>query len=392
MQYTLSRSQVHRHAAHLLQTHLRLTDFRSRCPARMLLDLLLAAAAWLTSLSAACLRLLRAPSPETARLALLAWLPAQDELERRLNAALADRLPRGLRRRRQRLAVDLTLVPYHGLPFADRAEVYRSKARDGTSHFHAYATAYLLVRGQRFTLALTPVARGEHLEEVLKRLLRRCTRLGIRPRLLLLDRGFYSVGVIRYLQAARYAFLMPLPLRGRTADHPDGPGGSNVFRYRRRSGWDRYTLRSADGRTATVSVCVKCRNWRGERGRRGRQRLVYAFWGFTPANWDWVRQAYRARFAIETSYRQLQQGRARTSSRNPSVRLLLVGLALVLRNVWVWLHYAVLSTPRRGGRVLRLGRLRLRTMLTWLLHVALQRYDACDQTTTERPITIGVGF
>jgi putative transposase len=164
-----------------LQTHLRLTDFRSRCPARVLLDVLLAAASWLTSLSAACLRLLRAPCPETARLALLAWLPAQDELERRLNAALADRLPRGLRRRRQRLAIDLTLVPYHGLPYADRAEVYRSKARDGTSHFHAYATAYLLLRGQRFTLALTPVAKGEHLEEVLKRLLRRCGRLGIRP-------------------------------------------------------------------------------------------------------------------------------------------------------------------------------------------------------------------
>src|SRR5260370_38184449 len=77
MPYTLSRSQVHRHAAHLLQTHLHLTDFRSRCPARMLLDLLLAAASWLTSLYAACLRLLRAPSPETARLALLAWLPAR---------------------------------------------------------------------------------------------------------------------------------------------------------------------------------------------------------------------------------------------------------------------------------------------------------------------------
>src|SRR5262249_55529053 len=82
-----------------------------------------------------------------------------------------------------------------------------------------------------------PVARAEHLEDVLRRLLRRCGRLGIRPRLLLLDRGFYSVGVVRYLQAARYAFLMPLPLRGRKADHPDGPGGSNVFRYRRGSGW-----------------------------------------------------------------------------------------------------------------------------------------------------------
>jgi len=66
MRYTLARSQVHRHAAHLLRTHLRRTDSRSRCPARVLRDVLLAAAAWLTSLSAACLRLPRAPCPETA--------------------------------------------------------------------------------------------------------------------------------------------------------------------------------------------------------------------------------------------------------------------------------------------------------------------------------------
>jgi len=200
------------------------------------------------------------------------------------------------------------------------------------------------------------------------------------------------VGVVRYLQAARQAFLMPLPLRGRKADHPDGPGGSNVLCYRARGGSYTDTPPSADGRTAPVSVCVKCRNWGGERGRHGRQRLVYAFGGFEPAGWDWVRQTYRTRFAIETSYRQLQQGRTRTSSRNPSVRLLLVGLALVLRKVWVWLHDAVLSTPRRGGRVLSLGRLRLRTMWTWLPHVVLQRYDACDQTMTERPINLGLGF
>jgi hypothetical protein len=48
------------------------------------------------------------------------------------------------------------------------------------------------------------------------------------------------------------------------------------------------------------------------------------------------------------------------------VRLLLLGLALVLRNVWVWLHYAARSTPRRGGRRLRLARLRFKVLLGWL--------------------------
>ena len=118
--------------------------------------------------------------------------------------------------------------------------------------------------------------------------------------------------------------------------------------------------RASDGRTARVSVCVHCRNYDGQWGRRGRQALVYAFWGVNPTSTRWVRETYRKRFAIETSYRQMQQGRARTSTRNPVVRLLLVGVALVLRDVWVWLHYACLSTPRRGGRRLNLERLPLK--------------------------------
>jgi IS4 transposase len=44
-------------------------------------------------------------------------------------------------------------------------------------------------------------------------------------------------------------------------------------------------------------------------------------------------ELYRRRFRIETSYRQLHQVRARTSSRNPALRLLLVGLALLIVNL-----------------------------------------------------------
>ena len=56
-----------------------------------------------------------------------------------------------------------------------------------------------------------------------------------------------------------------------------------------------------------------------------------------------MKETYRSRFAIETSYRQLQQARIRTSTREPLLRLLYVGVALLLRNVWVWLHWEVLG-------------------------------------------------
>ena len=98
---------------------------------------------------------------------------------------------------------------------------------------------------------------------MLRRLLRQVRAYGVRPRFLLLDRGFCTVDVIRYLQAARCPFLMPLPLRGRSVDHPRGPSGSRVFAVAPRSRWSEYTLTNGEGRRATVRVCVKCRNWRG---------------------------------------------------------------------------------------------------------------------------------
>jgi hypothetical protein len=386
MQYTLNATTVYHHARFLLQDALGLTDFSRTCPVRTLLAVVFAATARLTSVFAAGLRLLGAPSAETIRQALLASLPTLSELEVRCNDALAAHLPRRLRRRQQRLALDLTLVPYHGRYHLDPNEIVRGQAKSGTTHFHAYATVYLVFRGQRFTVALTVVHDDDPLKEVIRRLLRRAAAAGVRPALLLLDREFYSVDVIRYLQAARYPFLMPLVCRGRQADHPKGPSGSRVYQYWRRSGWDSYTLRAADGRTATVSVGVHVRNRRGRRGRHGRERLVYGYWGCQPKSVAWLSDTYRQRFGIESSYRQLREAKAKTCSRSPVVRLFLVAVALVLRNVWVWLHYALLSTPHRGGRQLNEGRLRFKALLLMLLHEAERLLGVTDEVIIERSV------
>jgi Transposase DDE domain len=384
--HTLDRNQVHRAAAAYLQAHLRFKDYKRKASAPVLWSLLLAAAARITSLSDACGRLRDVPSDETARKALLATLPDYAVLQRQRNAALAGHLPKELRRRLQRLAIDLTLIPYHGQPFRDPNEIYRAQAKDGTSHFHAYATAYVVRHGQRYTVALTGVTKGEPLKDVVQRLLQQAASIGVRPRLLLLDRGFYCVAVIRYLQAARVPFLMPVVCHGRSPNHPKGPTGSYLFRAWKRSGWSTYTLADAKKRTARVSICVKCRNYRGQWKRHGRQALIYAYWGYRPPSPDSVYATYRLRFGIETSYRQMHEGRIRTTTRRPAVRLLYVGIALVLRNIWVWLHYALLSTPRRGGRLIELERLRWETLLLWLLHVAEESFGVADTAYTERAV------
>jgi hypothetical protein len=99
---TLTAQQVHRRAAAILQDHLKLPDHGPKCRAGPLLTLLFYAAARITSLLDACQSLREAHSDEAARLALIATLPDFAELLRRLNAALADDLPRPSRRRPQR--------------------------------------------------------------------------------------------------------------------------------------------------------------------------------------------------------------------------------------------------------------------------------------------------
>jgi hypothetical protein len=385
-QYTITPRDLHHHAAQLCQRQLRFRDHGPICTALNLLTVLFYAAARLISRAAACASLRDAPSDSAMHAALMATLPEIHELQRRLNRALQGDLPKGLRRRRQPLAIDIVLIPYHGSPLQDVNEVYRGQAKSGTTHFHAYATAYVIKKGQRFTVALASVRKGDDLADIVKELLRQAAKAGARPRYLLLDRGFYSVSVIRYLQAARVPFLMPVPAKGRKADHPKGPSSTRIFHLQKRSGWGRHTLRNAEGQKATLQICVRCRNYKGQWKRHGRQALVYGYWGLSPSSWLWVAETYRLRFAIEATYRQLHQARIRTCTRDPRLRLLYVGIALILRNVWVWLHWEVLSQPRRGGRKVDLNQLVFRKMLVGLQHLAEALFGVCDEIRSKHPM------
>jgi putative transposase len=66
------------------------------------------------------------------------------------------------------------------------------------------------------------------------------------------------------------------------------------------------------------------------------------------------------------------------------LRLLFGGIALLLRNVWVWVHWHRLATPRRGNRKLNLPRLRFKTLLMWLTHLAEEGLGLDDHVIAER--------
>ena len=62
------------------------------------------------------------------------------ELETQLNQALISKLPRQIKKRKLKLAIDLNLIPYYGNPTKEEQDyIYRSQAKNGTCSFYAYA-------------------------------------------------------------------------------------------------------------------------------------------------------------------------------------------------------------------------------------------------------------
>jgi len=367
----VTKDEVHDLANVWLGSALRLKYEGTKCTASTLLQVLLMAAARVVSVYAACRDLADAPSDQTMRNAMAAALPLPPELERRLNRALVTELPRALRRKARMVAIDLTLIPYHGQPARDKSEIYRSAPKSGTTHFHAYATAVVVHKAHRYTLALTRVPYGESMKEVVQRLLRILRRRGVKIKYLLLDKEFFNVSVISYLRRAGHGFIIPAVPRGRKPKSPRKPTGLRAL-LSNKHGYYTHTLRSNSGgkqRSVRVTICVASK-WYTEKksGKRRRKKLLYGVWKvrLTPRE---IRETYRKRFGIETSYRQMNEARIKTCTRDPAQRLLFVGIALVLRNVWVWVHFKLAKRKWADPPQVFLELLRFKEMLLWISQV-----------------------
>ena len=372
-QYTLKSQDVYKLTINTLDTlPLRMPG---AIQSRDLMQVLVFAAAANLSVHQACHQLEGAPSAPTVLGTLAQQFSDLEALEGHVNDLLARLLPKGLGQRGRRIAIDLIALPYHGtVDEAHQEEVCRSKAKSGTTHFFTYATAYAVVRGRRYTLAMCRVRAKQSMDHVVRILLARVITLGIRIKLVLLDRGFYSVRVMQDLIAAELPFIMPAVKRGKKPTTPGGPTGTYAWAGAKQGGWTRYTLKNAHEGHVAFDLAVVCHNTRGHRGRHQRETLLYATWGVKHRPLSWIRATYRGRFGIESSYRQVHQARIRTSSRNPVLRLVFIGVALTLRNVWVWLHAEVMAVPRRGAQQLRPEAMRFARLLLWLLMEVVHRY------------------
>lgn len=339
-EHSLKAEDVRHMMLESMEKHLSLKTEGYRSSTDQTLHLLLKAVAEGSSLEAVCADTCAGVSSNTLREQLNAALEVGElrQQEAEMNAALQAVIPPGMPRGGLEVAIDTHDEPFYGKTPHLRAYTCKTRAKDGTTRFFRIASAYVIWREVRLTLALTYVLPEDTLSDVVDKLLTQLKQVGLHATVLYLDKGFCCGDIIRYLQRVQQAAVLACPMRGKT-------GGIRALCQGRHGSFTTdYTF--TDGTTARLSlVDTRVPNPKTKRKQRKWLAFVTVLLDWTPRQ---VYNKYRRRFGIEAAYRMLRQVKVLTNSRNPALRFFFFGLGLLMQNVWVLARWLFTRRPGKG--------------------------------------------
>jgi hypothetical protein len=369
---TLTDKDTHNAVAERLATYLPLEASGYECTTEIVLDVLIKAAATQQTIECVCNDLDGMVSGETIRGYLNEQIKVDDlcDWEQRVNQALVAELPRRLWKTKLQVAIDLHDEPFYGHSAELLDFTCRGPAKKGTTRFFRLATAYVIFKDMRVTLAVLFVRPEDQLPDLVAALLRRLRILGLKIRRLYFDKAFCTVPVLRYVEKCGWSAILACPIRGKT-------GGTRGLCRGRASYHTQHTFKSQKYGDYTAPITVVRTYTSRQRSKRGKRRATWLVFvtlncTLTPKS---VRKCYRRRFGIETSYRCMRQVRAWTTSRNAALRFLLISLGFILVNLWLELRWHFCQVKkRRGPRKIDVKRFELQRMLAFLNRVIERIY------------------
>ncbi len=363
-EYELNAENIRTMMVKTMERHLSLKTEGYRCTTGQTFDLLLKAVAEGSSLEAVCADSSGVVASNTLREQMNGALPISQlhRQESDMNAALQAAIPNGMPGGGLEVALDTHDEPFYGKTPALCAYTCKTRAKDGTTRFFRIASAYVIWQEVRLTLALTYVLPDDTLPTVVERLLTRLKRIGLHATVLYLDKGFCSGEILTYLQRTQQRAVLACPIRGKK-------GGIRALCQGRGSFTTDYTF--TDGTRVRLTL-VDTRVPDPKTKRKQRKWLAFVL-----VNLDWaphqVYRKYRRRFGIEASYRILRQVKVLTNSRNPALRFFLLGLGLLMQNVWVLARWLFTRRPGKGRHKLIPALLRFARFRKLLVR-AVERY------------------
>ena len=228
------------------------------------------------------------------------------------------------------LAIDKHLIPFTGGDRHNDNFVISGKPKGGTSQFETYATMQVVTEEQLPTISVVRVIEDMSKIEFVRKLLSESRKLGLKKPLLLMDREFSSVDVMRFLDECGERFLMAV------SKTPGIKKAVAEFRRGKRKAVSEYEMRSSNGTAFRFNLVIKKRLKETKDGRKWKY-LTYA----TNLERQYIKRTikdipekYKKRWRIENNFKSVEQIRARTCSRNHAIRVFMFFLSMTVCNLW----------------------------------------------------------
>ena len=219
-------------------------------------------------------------------------------------------------------------------PTTDRGYLTRGKKERGTTTYETYGSLQCVEAGMRAQIACEHVGLFDENSELVAKLVTRARLEGIRVSLLLLDREFFACKVINTLRGLRQPFLMPCRLTSGIK------AALTEYIQGKRPMISRYVMQEGREDESSFTLVIFPKAGCDEKREPNPLKRYIAFATNLPMEkilWNVHRlpKDYRLRWGIERGYADVEKFRARTTSRNHSLRLLYFYYALILYNAWL---------------------------------------------------------
>ncbi len=248
---------------------------------------------------------------------------ANDEVIRKLKH-------RGIFKKPVLAAIDLSYDRYYG---KDNNQIRKGRCDRGTRRFYMHASLHVVETGKRITVFTMPLTSLDDDPFILETLILAARARGIRIRTLLVDRGFNGVKVVNKLKQLRQMFLAPAIKT---------PGVKCAIEaYDRKE-----TSAEVDFRmVGTYNIEAFCRLFMVMKQGVSPDDAVVNRYNVFLTNLPILRvilafellpEEYRKRWGIETGFRMQDNVEAKTTSVNPTVRVVYTLLSTFVYNIWVY--------------------------------------------------------
>jgi putative transposase len=230
-------------------------------------------------------------------------------------------------------ALDKHKIPRYD-PTTDKGYLTRGKHERGTTRYETYGSLQCVEEGMRAQIVCEHVGLFDENSELVAKLVTRARLEGIRVYLLLLDREFFSCKVINGLGKLRQPFLMPVKLtkgiKKALTEYIQG----------KRPMISRYVMQEGREDESSFTLVIFPKAGCDEKSEPDPIKRLIPFATNLPVgkilwNVSMLPKDYRKRWGIERGYVEVERFRARTTSRNHTLRLLYFFYALILYNAWL---------------------------------------------------------